>query len=149
MDFKPDILHLCCHAFVQEEIGPVSLLLFVFCCQGCFSGGQIQSCLGQPSSWFSIVVWNCSPWCLSRKGWFTERGRGCVWEKGKGRSLCLDSSLNHFFGFFQQLGMLSAWVTLLSFFHEKGQKINVLAWKTGGRTNKMLSVLLALWEENK
>lgn len=60
-----------------------------------------------------------------------------------------DSSSNHFFRFAQQLGTLCARVTLLSFFHEKGQKINVLAWKTGGRTNKLLSVLLALREGNR
>lgn len=87
---KRDMLHLCCNAVVPEETGLVFLLLFIFCCQGCFSGGQIQSYLGQPSSWFSIVVWNCSPWHLSRKRWFTERGRGCVWGKGKGRSLLLE-----------------------------------------------------------
>lgn len=27
--------------------------------------------------------------------------------------------------------------------------MNVLAWKAGGRTNKMLSLLLALWGGNK
>lgn len=80
----------CCNAFMQEETGLVFLLLFIFCCQGCFSGGQIQSCLGQPGSWFSTVIWNCSPWRLSRKRWFTARGRGCVWGKGKGRSLRLE-----------------------------------------------------------
>lgn len=87
--FKTDRLNLHCNAFVQEETGLLFLLLFLLCCQGCFSGGQIQSCLGQPSSWFSAVVWNCSPWHFSRIKWFTERGGGCVWGKGKGRNLCL------------------------------------------------------------
>lgn len=55
--FKTDRLNLHCNAFVQEETGLVFLLLlFLFRCQGCFSGGQIQSCLGQPSSRFSTVV---------------------------------------------------------------------------------------------
>lgn len=86
--FKTDGLNLHCSAFVQEETGLLLLLLlFLFCCQGCFSGGQIQSCLGQPSSCFSAVVWNCSPWHLSRIKWFTERGSDCVWGKGRNFSL--------------------------------------------------------------
>lgn len=119
---------------------------FLFYCQGCFSGGQIQSCSGKPNSCFSTVAWNCSPWHLSRRKWFTERGRDCVW----GKELCLGGlSLSHSFGFAQQLGLLRAWAALLSLFHEKGWEMNVLPWKTGGRTNKMLLCSLLCGEGTK
>lgn len=80
---------LSLNALLHEETGLVFLLLFTFRGQGCFSSGQIQSSLGQPSSWFSAMVWTCSTWCLSRKGWFSERGHSCVGVKGKGRRFCL------------------------------------------------------------
>lgn len=55
--FKTDSLNLhCVMLLCKRRQGFFFLLLFLFCCQGCFSGGQIQSCLGQPSSWFSTVV---------------------------------------------------------------------------------------------